>query len=264
MPHTFARTGAGVTLALAVTALAAPAAHAAVAAPSNLTVTPEGASIPALAWSPVPKATGYQVQVDNDSGFGSPEFTTSTVNFRATPTSALRSGAQFWRVRAVKGTDTSAWQEGGSFQVSPVSVPVPTAPAEGANLAQPDNSPLLQWLGSPGAASYTVEVDGDADFVGSKTYTTKATSLVVPDPLGEGDWFWRVTAVKSAGLVSLPSHRSSFNILPLAKPTLVSPVDSVDTKVSDVVLDWEPVPGARTYDVQISDGPTFDPGSTTT
>jgi hypothetical protein len=264
MSHTIARIGAGATLALVGTMLGATTAQAAVAAPANLTATPEGASIPALSWSPVAKATGYQVQVDNDSGFGSPEFNLSTVNFRATPTTALRSGTQHWRVRTVKGTDTSAWREGSPFSVSPISVPVPTSPAEGANLPQPGSPPLLQWQGSPGASSYTVEVDGDSDFVGSKSYSTKSTSLVVPDPLGEGDWFWRVTAVKSAGLVSLPSGQSSFNILPLAKPALVSPTDSVDTKVSDVVLDWEPVPGARTYDVQISDGPSFDPGSTTT
>lgn len=264
MSHTIARTGVGAALALIATTFAAPTAHAAVASPSGLTVTPEGASIPALAWTPVPSATGYQVQVDNDSGFGSPELALSTVNFRATPTTALRSGTQFWRVRALKGTDRSAWREGDAFNVSPISVPVPTAPAAGASLAQPDSPPLLQWLGSPGATSYTVEVDADSDFVGSKSYTTKTTSIVVPDPLGEGDWFWRVTAVKSAGLVSLPSNVLSFNILPLAKPSLVSPTDSVDTKVGDVVLDWNPVAGARTYDVQISDGPTFDPGSTTT
>lgn len=262
MSHIIARAGVGVALALTATTLVAPASQAAVAAPSGLTATPEGASIPALAWTPVAKATGYQVQVDNDSGFGSPEFTISTVNFRATPTVALRSGTQFWRVRAVKGTDTSDWRQG-SFGVSPISVPVPASPAQGANLAQPGNPPLLQWLGSPGAVSYTVEVDGDSDFVGSKSYSTKSTSLVVPDPLFAGDWFWRVTAVKGAGLVSLPSSSSSFNVLPLAQPVLSSPADSVDTKIGDVVVDWEPVPGARTYDVQISDGPTFDPATTT-
>jgi hypothetical protein len=258
MSHTFARIGGGAALALLATTLAAPTAHAAVSAPSGLSTSPAGASIPALAWSPVAKATGYQVQVDNDSGFGSPEFNISTVNFRATPTTAIRSGTQYWRVRTVNGSDTSAWREGGAFSVSPVAVPVPTSPGAGDSLVQPDNPPLLQWLGSPGAASYTVEVDGDSDFVGAKTYTTKATSLVVPDPLSEGDWFWRVTAVKSAGLVSLPSSPSSFNILALAKPRLVSPTDSVNTKVNDVVLDWEPVPGARTYDVEISDDKTFD------
>jgi len=63
MSHMIARTGAGAALALLATTLAAPTAHAAVAAPSGLNVTPEGASIPALIWSPVPKATGYQVQV---------------------------------------------------------------------------------------------------------------------------------------------------------------------------------------------------------
>lgn len=264
MSHGIARIGAIAALALIGTSLAVPAAQAAVSAPSNLAVSPDGASIPVLTWSRVPKATGYQVQVDNDGSFGSPEFSLSTVNFRATPTTALRSGQQFWRVRAVKGTDTSAWREGNSFAVSPVGVPVPVAPIDGVDLAQPADPPLLQWLGSAGATSYTVEVDGDADFVGAKSYTTKTTSLVVPDPLFAGDWFWRVTAVKGAGLVSLPSQQATFDVWPLAQPTLTSPADSVDTKVGDVVLDWEPRAGARTYDVQISDGPTFDPATTTT
>ena len=55
---------------------------------------------------------------------------------------------------------------------------------------------------SQGATSYTVEVDGDADFIGAKVYTTKNTSLVVPDPLIAGDYYWRVTAAKAAGIVS--------------------------------------------------------------
>ena len=263
MSHTFARTGVITVLALSAAGLATPPAVAAVAAPSGLTANPSGASIPAFAWSPVAGATGYQIQVDNDSGFGSPEFTLNTSNFRATPTTSLRSGTQFWRVRAVKGTDTSAWRTADPITVSPVNVPVPTSPAVGAQLPQPTSPPLLEWLGSPGATSYTVEVDGDADFVGSKSYTTKATSLVVPDPLFAGDWFWRVTAVKGTGMVSLPSPASSFNVLPLAQPVLVSPTDSVETEVGDVVVDWAPVPGARSYDVEISDGPTFDAATTT-
>jgi hypothetical protein len=64
-------------------------------------------------------------------------------------------------------------------------------------------------------------------------------------------------------MVSLPSEIASFNVLPLPQPTLSSPTDSVDTKVGDVAIDWEPVPGARTYDVQISDGPSFDAATTT-
>jgi len=236
-------------------------AEAAVAAPSGLSATPDGASTPILAWSRVRGAT-YQVQVDNDASFSSPEFNLSTSNFRATPTAALPAGKNYWRVRSVKGSDSSSWA-GSSFSVTPINVPVPVSPGDGANLAQPNDPPLLEWLGSTRAISYTVEVDGDSDLVGAKIYTTKSTSLVVPDPLGAGDWFWRVTAVKGTGLVSLPSGTMSFNVLPLAQPTLVSPTDSVETKVGDVVVDWLPVAGARTYDVQISDGPTFDPATTT-
>ena len=44
---------------------------------------------------------------------------------------------------------------------------------------------------------------------------TKSTSLVVPDPLDAGDWFWQVTAVKGTGLVTLPSGTMSFDVLPL-------------------------------------------------
>lgn len=237
-------------------------AEAAIAAPSGLSATPDGASTPILSWSRIRGAT-YQVQVDNDASFNSPELNLSTTNFRATPTTALSAGQNYWRVRSVKGSDTSNWV-GSSFSVTPINVPVPVSPADGANLAQPNDPPLLEWLGSTRALSYTVEVDGDSDFVGSKTYSTKSTSLVVPDPLSAGDWFWRVTAVKGTGLVSLPSQGATFNVLPLAQPTLASPTDSVDTKVNDVVLDWEPRAGARSYDVQISDGPSFDPASTTT
>jgi hypothetical protein len=262
MSRTLARLGLTATLALVGTTLAVPTAHAVVKAPANLSVSPEGASVPVMSWSQVPKATSYQVQVDTDSTFGSPDFSLTTANFRATPTSALRAGQHFWRVRAVKGNDTSAWQQGNQFTVSPINVPVPLAPIDGVDLAA-TTPPLLTWQGSPSAVSYTVEVDADSDFVGATSYSTKSTSLVVPDPLGAGDWFWRVTAVRGTGQVSLPSAAATFDVLPLDRPTLVSPTDSVDTKIGDVVLDWAPLPGARTYDVEVSDGPTFDPARTT-
>ena len=113
-------------------------------------------------------------------------------------------GKNFWRVRSLLGSDQSKWVTG-SFTVAPVTTPIPLAPADGAALAQPQSPPLLQWSSSQGAISYSVEVDADADLIGAKVYSTKTTSLVVPDPLTLGDWYWRVTAVKGTGLVSLPS-----------------------------------------------------------
>ncbi len=106
---------------------------------------------------------------------------------------------------------TSGWANG-SFTVAPVTTPIPLAPANGAMLAQPQSPPLLQWSSSQGAVSYTIEVDGDSDLLGAKIYTTRTTSFVVTDPLTIGDWYWRVTANKDAGLTSLPSAVTRFDI----------------------------------------------------
>ena len=139
-----------------------------------------------------------------------------------------------------------------------MTTPIPLAPANGASLPQPQTPPLLQWSSSQGALSYTVEVDSDADLIGAKVYTTKTTSLVIPDPLTTGDWYWRVTAIKGAALVSLPSTVSRFDIEPLAQPQISYPPNDVNLEIEDVVVDWTPVPGALYYDVQISTDQDFN------
>jgi hypothetical protein len=232
-----------------LTVLASPAQ--ALAAPSGLKNNIRNSSTAVLSWSAVAKATSYEVQVDNTAGYASPEFSAKTVNTKAVSTKSLVPGKNFWRVRSLSSDGNSKWVTG-SFTVAPVTTPIPLAPADGAALAQPQSPPLLQWSSSQGAISYTVEVDADADLIGAKVYSTKTTSLVVPDPLTIGDWYWRVTAVKGTGLVSLPSSTSRFDIQPVALPQITYPANDVNQAIEDVVLDWTPVPGARTYDVQVA------------
>ena len=112
--------------------------------------------------------TDFSIQIDNDPSFSSAEVNENTKNTRYVPTKNLSRGTQYWRVRGTKNGVSSSWASG-SFTVSPVSVPVGTYPTDGAVLPQPDSPPLLRWLTSRGATSYTVEVDGDADFIGAKS-----------------------------------------------------------------------------------------------
>jgi predicted secreted protein len=241
-----------VALALAVTGLSVTATMAqAVSAPGGLKANIRNSSTTVLSWSAVGKAQSYEVQVDNGSAYTSPEYATATTNLKAVATGTLVPGKNYWRVRAVKDGKTSGWANG-SFTVAPVTTPIPLAPANGAILAQPQSPPLLQWSSSQGALSYTVEVDGDADLLGAKIYTTRTTSLVVPDPLTTGDWYWRVTANKDANLTSLPSAVTRFDIQALASPSITYPANDVTQSIEDVVLDWTPVPGARSYDVQVA------------
>jgi hypothetical protein len=248
-------TGLAFLVSLVVVGTTTPAQ--ALSAPGGLNAATRNQSTTILSWSPVAKATGYQVQVDSSSSFASPDFSVSTVNTKVVPTRSLPSGATFWRVRAVVGGTQSGWSKG-TFDVSPVTTPIPIAPANDDNLQQPGQPPLLQWSAVQGASSYTVQVDGDVDMIGASSYTTKGTSLVVPVPLTTGDWYWTVTASKGAGLTSLPSAIQKFNILPLDAPTITYPVDDINQTLEDVVLDWTPVPGAETYDIQVSTDANFN------
>lgn len=226
-------------------------------APSGLKVSMPNSSTPVLSWSRVAGATSYQVQVDNNAGFPSPEVQTTTRNSRFVPMTHLSAGTQYWRVTAVKDGAQPSWATS-TFSVSAVSVPVPTAPANGEVLPQPDRPPLLRWQTSRGATMYTVEVDGDADFIGAKSYNTRNTSFSLPEALPAGDYFWRVTASLGQGLTSVPSAASSFVLTALAAPRLIYPLDDINGAIEDVIFDWEPVPGAAYYDLQVATDSTFN------
>ena len=97
---------------------------------------------------------------------------------------------------------------------------------------------------SQGAVSYTSRSTATPTCIGAKVYSTKTTSLVVPDPLTVGDWYWRVTADQGYGPdqpAVRPSRGSTSR--PLPAPQITSPANDVNQAVEDVVLDWTPVPG---------------------
>ena len=251
LSHRRAAVAAAATVAALGASLLVAGPAQALGAPKNLGDAERNASTHILSWSPVAKATSYEVQVDTDSGFDSPDFAATTVNTRIVPTRVLPSGVTFWRVRAV-GATRSGWSQS-SFTVAPVATPILLSPQNDADLAQPSQPPLLQWGGVQGATQYTVQVDSEPDMIGAKSYTTRSTSLVVPDPLTVGDWYWQVTASKGSGLNSLPSSISHFHVKPLVAPTITYPADNVVlSTIEDVVLDWNSVPGATTYDVQVA------------
>jgi hypothetical protein len=223
--------------------------------PVGLSVNQPDSTTTILSWEHVPNATRYSVTVNGA--------TTNTVNNSFVPAQALPEGNIDWSVTAYTVNEAGPTASG-SFSSTRLAAPVLSSPSSNAVLAQPTNPPLLSWAPSAGATSYKVEVDGDADFVGASSYTTENTSLVVPVPLGDGDWFWRVTASKGGGLNSPVSEERRFVVSPLAAPTITSPADDATINLQDVVLDWTPVPGAVSYDLQVSTEADFSQGSALT
>ncbi|MCY4727560.1 hypothetical protein NYO98_14830 [Nocardioides sp. STR2] len=251
------RIAAALTLGLVATTFGvqAPASSVPPEIPTGLAVNQPDSTTTILSWEHVPNATRYSVTVNGA--------TASTVNNSYVPPQAIPEGTIDWSVTAYTGTEAGGTATN-SFSSTRLAAPVLASPASNAVLAQPTNPPLLSWAPSAGATSYKVEVDGDSDFVGASTYTTENTSLVVPVSLGDGDWYWRVTASKGSGLNSPLSEERRFVVSPLSAPAIVSPPDDSTQTLQDVVLDWTPVAGAVSYDVQVSTEADFSQGAALT
>ncbi|MFW5469224.1 hypothetical protein ACOCJ4_04175 [Knoellia sp. CPCC 206435] len=260
---------ARVVLALALVLSLLPvfgaAAQAAVAAPTGLSTSGGGSATPTLQWQRVNSATKYDVEVSASSSFAPTLFVKSTTNRMIVPTVVLPEGTVHWRVRAADASGTSGWSSA-TYSVTPPKAPRPLGPTNTVTtvLEQPSFPPLLSWEGVAGATGYQVEVDATAegatgaDFVDASNYTTKSTSFVVPDPKADGTYFWRVRAQLSNGLYTAFSTAWRYKIGPLRKVLNVTPANNENGALRDVVLEWDAVPGAKTYDLQVSTDDQFN------
>ncbi|HET6562765.1 MAG TPA: Ig-like domain-containing protein [Marmoricola sp.] len=243
-------------------ALLSPAASAAPASPRGLTPSgPVSSSSLTLAWDRVAGATSYRVQLSDSPEFTTLPYNVTTTNNKATPTVQLPFGEVWWRVQAVGASGTGEWSTT-SFERAELAGPVLNRPYDDETLDQPEEPALLSWYPVNGATSYTIEIDQDTDFIGATKYTTKNTAYVVPNPQVATDYYWRVRATLAKGIETLPSEPRTYEIGGLEPPALDSPADSPDTEIEDVVLDWFPVEGAASYDLQVSTDENF-PAETT-
>lgn len=225
----------------------------AVAKPAGLKATTHGADV-MFRWSPVAGASDYVVQVSDTTSFSRILWQDVVEGAVATPTQALPGGDLHWRVASVKDRETSLWASA-SLRVKQVAAPVVTAPAEGQVLAQPFEPVVFQWEPVAGAQSYEVDIDGaERDWVDVDTFSTDSTSLALLDSLPPATYWWRVRAVLSEGIFTSTSLHRSFVVRPL---DAVSLLDTAET-LQDVVLEWEPVPGAASYEVRVSTDNDFN------
>src|SRR5581483_7966769 len=196
------RTAAGLALlALALGAAAGPARSAGLAAPQDLHAfllradEPRATSFsrtPAFAWSPVPGATSYEIQLSTSSAFrdngiiyADKKLTTPV----AAPTVTLpwitgSPHSLYARVRAVTQTTTSPWSASFGFDV--VS-PLPSYPG------------LLRWTPVEGATGYEVWLidAGKHEFVTSNVLDEREFYTLHQASLWSGSVRWRIRALRS-------------------------------------------------------------------
>jgi hypothetical protein len=237
---------------LAGPAGAAPAAPVLTAPTDGATVTAN----PVLAWDALPDAVRYEVQVATDPSFapaGVIRFQQTTANTRATPPSDLAVGTYYWRVRGIDAASAAGPYTTRSFQKVAADSPTPLAPADGATIQYP--APVvLSWAAMAGMDEYLVQVDDDPNFIGAPAATvTPNTSFttVTPSALGTTQ-YWRVQGRSATGVLTQQSPVRSYTLVWSAAPTLVGPPSTFDIPVEEIVLDWSPLNGAQSYELQVS------------
>jgi len=229
-------------------------AVAAVSRPSGL-ASQSSVTAVVMSWKPVTGATSYHVQLATSDTFDSPVLDVYTTNTRATPTRAVPFGKLYWRVSATKGGGWSRWAQT-SFSRSQRSGPILLEPDNLAEFQQSVQPPVLRWAPVPGAVGYSVEIDRglDADWVDTKIYTTETTSLVPTETQEPGGYSWRVRADFGDGISSLPSAAGTYSIKAMPAVQL----DTTAATMEDVVLQWDPVPGAVDYELRVSTDNDFN------
>jgi hypothetical protein len=249
--------GAVVAAGLSVVALA-PSAQA---APPTLIFPAPGDTVqevPVFRWQRLPDATRYDIQVSTTSAFTSTLVSASNLaNTNYAPQVALPQGTLWWRVR-VNGSGEPGWSAPWSF--TRAQLPRPTILGPTGDLIQPTDPPIVRWTAVDGAEKYRLQISSDPGFADDsrtvKFTATSTTSGAIPTLSAPGQYWSRVRADFGNNIVGDWSDTGTYTIKGLKLPEPVSP--EMDAQVTDVVLDWKPVEGAATYDLQVDDDPSFE------
>ncbi len=226
--------------------------------------------IPSFAWSAVPGATLYRLQVDNDLGFSQPIFLDITTrNLSFTPmyvNNLLADGFWYWRVRVDEPTPVSAWSPTMTFKkewATATNKPVLMAPSADQLISFFD-APVFSWMPVVGAARYLVQIAKTPAGLDNPLYheVTLSTAHQPNVRLENGEYFWRVIPEDRADHLGTSSDVQRFvasygTYLTDMVPTLVSPTDERYPTFTPT-FHWTAIEGAEHYLLEYTSDETCD------
>jgi len=133
--------------------------------------------------------------------------------------------------------------------------PVLTSPTLGATVTSPVT---LSWIAVSGASSYNVTVTGPNS---TQTFTAAAGSITVSLP--NGAYSWNVQAIGTSNCPPANSATSTFSVCnPAGVP--VPSVVSLTTTGQTYTVQWTPIDGVTSYELQESTDAAFSAPTSTT
>jgi PGF-pre-PGF domain-containing protein len=218
---------------------------------------------PTLTWENLTPVDNFELQVDNDQDFSSPEVWVSLAG--TSYTVSLPDGLYYWRVRAFRWGENSPWSIR-TFRIDTVPPSKPTLLSP-VNVSINDNTPLFQWLQVPENSlpvAYWIQIDNDQTFNEPYVFSfgwifDNKFELPTANSLPDGVYYWRIRARDNAGNLGLWSS-ASFRVDTQAPPApvLSAPVGGAWTSIRPV-LSWQSVqdPSSVLYKVYLCEHPSF-------
>lgn len=216
-----------------------------------------------LRWSPVQNADSYGLQVSTDQNFGTTVVNQQNIGTTSHVVSGLSTGTlYYWRVRAAKPNDTTAYSVATSFST------IPSAPGSAPSLVVPADAAIHQavnltviWSTVSGANVYRLQVATDNAFA-TVIYDQANIPSLSHSPTGlleNVPYYWRVSAGNEGGYGSFSVPRS-FTTLPdaPASPSLSFPLAGSTNQPTGFTISWNTVAGATMYGLHISTDSLFN------
>lgn len=207
---------------------------------------------PIFSWTPVTGASKYILQVSTSpSSWTVLSFTETTIYTTHQPEARLNNGTYYWRVIPVDpGLHNGTPSEVRSFTIGYSHIPTLLEPADNAF---PTFTPTFRWTAVRGAKFYRLEYTTDSSFASG--ITAIETNNVAHTPVNtienDQNYYWRVRAHTSTTNASDWSAVRTFIKKWYIKPQLLTPTNSYQHQRFPM-FSWTPVPGARSYFVELS------------
>lgn len=237
----------------------------------------------ALSWSPVAGAVSYQVEYIAGE-FESSSATAITATTTATtlvPQKPLTPGLSYqWRVRANFYSGSTSTSVPGSVSAArDFTVQWPAAASQ-PTLVSPANSgsdsivsdPQLRWQPVAGAKEYRVLLgiakDAEDNIVSPTVDTVTGTVYIPRMEFSNKSYYWQVVAYDANGGAGRPSEVWQFKkalsysaaatttgvpdeVYPEPITGTAEPADPELVPLNELVLEWEPLPRATLYEVEV-------------
>ncbi|MFC2131231.1 aryl-sulfate sulfotransferase [Bacteroidota bacterium] len=221
-----------------------------------INITTEGM----LMWNTVKGAQSFSIQISEDMDFKDVQFEVFNISTKSYSYDDLKNNQKYyWRVRAVRTTDSSSWSFSRCFTtlLTKPKLEFPENDASGIQVGV-----NLLWYPVESADSYRLQLsyDWDCKDLIFDIKDIKSSSHKIKDMPSQKKLFWRVQAVSGMQISDWCEPRlfTTAYIEPPAKPVLLSPGNNSLNNKLEGEFYWSEVPNAINYTLEVSSDKNFN------